>query len=221
MPFRRAPNCATGPLVNRVWNPNGNTPSWTGLLAAQYAAMHVTDPTDAAPHVATEPPSIADGVDRRLDPRVIPLQQAIGWIVAAIIAGVSLVGMLIFWAANGFSPLALLGLAPSWLLVNGALAWHFHRWPAIDYRHTFYRVADDGIEIRRGVYWRVVINVPRSRVQHTDVSQGPLERRFGLGTLVVYTAGTDHAKVDLVGLDHGVALRIREHLLPRERTDGV
>jgi membrane protein YdbS with pleckstrin-like domain len=172
--------------------------------------MHATD---AAP--------IADAVDRQLDPRVIPLHQAFGWIAAAIVAGGSLVALLIVWAANRFAPLVLLGLTPFWVIVNGAVAWHFHRWPSIDYRHTSYRVDEQGIEIRRGVYWRVVINVPRSRVQHTDVSQGPLERRFGLGTLVIYTAGTDHAKVDLAGLDHAVALRIREHLLPRERADGV
>ena len=178
--------------------------------------MHVTEQP-----VAAETATLADGIDRQLDPRVIPLNRAIGWIATAILAGGSLVALLIVWAANRFSPFALLGLAPLWLLVNGALAWHFHRWPAIDYRHTFYRVDDEGIEIRRGVYWRAVINVPRSRVQHTDVSQGPLERRFGLGTLVVYTAGTDHAKVDLAGLDHDVALQIREHLLPRERTDAV
>jgi uncharacterized protein len=172
--------------------------------------------------LAGEPsPTVADGEDRQLDPRVIPLDQATGWIVAAILAGASFVVLLIVWAANRFSMSVLLALAPLWLLVNGALAWHFHRWPAIDYRHTFYRVDHDGIEIRRGVYWRVVVNVPRSRVQHTDVSQGPLERRFGLGTLVIYTAGTDHAKVELAGLDHQVALRIREHLLPGERTDAV
>ena len=168
-----------------------------------------------------EPVTIADGVDRPLDPRVIPFQQAIGWIVAAIVAGGSLVALLIVWAANRFSALALLGLAPVWLIVNSALTWHFHRWPAIEYRHTFYRVDDEGIEIRRGVYWRVVINVPRSRVQHTDVSQGPLERRFGLGTLVVYTAGTDHTKVELGGLEHTTALRIREHLLPKEGPDAI
>lgn len=191
-------------------------PSQPVYLLHNTRLMHVTEQP-----VAAEAPNIADGIDRQLDPRVIPLNQAIGWIVAAILAGGSLVGLLIVWAANRFSPFVLLGLAPLWFLVNGALAWHFHRWPAIDYRHTFYRVDDEGIEIRRGVYWRLVINVPRSRVQHTDVSQGPLERRFGLGTLVIYTAGTDHAKVDLVGLDHAVALRIREHLLPRERTDGV
>ena len=67
----------------------------------------------------------------------------------------------------------------------------------------------------------MVIHVPRSRVQHTDVSQGPVERRFGLGTLVIYTAGTDHAKVDLAGLEHGVALRLRDHLLPSGDTDAV
>ena len=169
----------------------------------------------------SQPPTIVDGGDRQLDPRVIPLQQAIGWIAAAIIAAGSFVALVIVWAANRFSAPVLLMLAPLWVVLNAALAWHFHRWPAIDYRHTSYRVDDEGIEIRRGVYWRVVINVPRSRVQHTDVSQGPLERRFGLGTLVIYTAGTDHARVDLAGLDHEAALRIRQHLLPRERTDGV
>jgi uncharacterized protein len=170
---------------------------------------------------ATGPATIADSVERQLDPRVIPLQQAIGWIVFAIIAGGSLVAFLIVWAANRFSPLVFFGLAPLWMIVNGALAWHFHRWPAIEYRHSFYRVDEEGIEIRRGVYWRVVINVPRSRVQHTDVSQGPLERRFGLGTLVVYTAGTDHAKVNLAGLEHATALSIREHLLAKEGPDAV
>jgi membrane protein YdbS with pleckstrin-like domain len=78
-----------------------------------------------------------------------------------------------------------------------------------------------GIEIRRGVVWRKVINVPRSRVQHTDVSQGPLERVHGLGTLAIYTAGTDHAEVSLHGLDHQTSLRIRDHLLPGETSDAV
>ena len=174
----------------------------------------------------TEPPrteanAIADGVERQLDPRFVPLQQTTGWIFAIVLATGSVVVLLITWAANRFSVPLLLGLAPLWLLVNGALATVFHRWPAVEYRHTFYRVDEHGIEIRRGVYWRVVINVPRSRVQHTDVSQGPLERRLGLGTLVIYTAGTDHAKVDLPGLDHSTALRIREHLLPGGAGDAV
>jgi hypothetical protein len=35
--------------------------------------------------------SIADGVDRKLDPRVIPLQRLLGWIPTAILSAISLV----------------------------------------------------------------------------------------------------------------------------------
>jgi hypothetical protein len=69
--------------------------------------------------------------------------------------------------------------------------------------------------------WRSVVNVARSRIQHTDVSQGPLERRFGLAGLLIYTAGTDHAEVQLRGLDHATALRIRDHLLAGGGDDAV
>jgi membrane protein YdbS with pleckstrin-like domain len=172
----------------------------------------------------TEPPPIADGVDRRLDPRYIPLQQKVGWIVAACMAPASLVAVFVFWASTGFSLAAILVLMLVWVAANAALAWHAQVWPPIDYRHASYRVDAHGIEIRRGVYWRRIVNIPRSRVQHTDVSQGPLERTHGLGTLVIYTAGTDHARVDLPGLDHRTALRIREHLLPtteRQESDAV
>ena len=165
--------------------------------------------------------SIADGVDRRLDPRYIPLQQKIGWIVAACLSGAAFLAVLILWASSGFSLFVLLSLGSLWILLAGALAWHAQVWPPHAYRHASYRVDAQGIEIRRGVYWRLVITVPRSRVQHTDVSQGPLERTHGLGTLVIFTAGTDHARVELPGLDYATAFRIREHLLPREESDGV
>jgi membrane protein YdbS with pleckstrin-like domain len=164
---------------------------------------------------------IADGVDRQLDPRVISLEKTAGRIVTACIAAGSLVTLIGARVANELSGLALLALAFPWAVIMGALVLHTQRWPLIQYRHASYRVDEEGIEIRRGVYWRQVINVPRSRVQHTDVSQGPLERRYGLGTLVIHTAGTDHARVALGGLDHAIALRIREHLLPRERSDAV
>jgi uncharacterized protein len=105
--------------------------------------------------------------------------------------------------------------------VTLVLAWSSHSWPPLEHRYASYKVDEQGIEIRRGVVWRQVVNVPRSRVQHTDVSQGPLERTHGLGTLAIYTAGTDHAQVDLHGLDYQTALRIRDHLLPREAGDAV
>jgi membrane protein YdbS with pleckstrin-like domain len=169
----------------------------------------------------TDVPPIADGLDHSLDPRVVPLQRTTGWLTSAVLAIGTLFGLFVTWLANGPTFLRFVSLAAVWLAFNIAVTWHLQRWPEIEYRHTSYRVDDRGIEIRRGVYWRDIVNIPRSRVQHTDVSQGPLERRYGLGTLVVYTAGTDHAKVSLSGLDHLIALRIREHFLPGAVGDAV
>lgn len=166
------------------------------------------------------PPSIADGVERPLDPRHITVSRIGGWIFTGVVTLVQLVATAITWvspAPGWVTALVAVGAAA----VTLALGWLSHRWPVVEHRHASYKVDEQGIEIRRGVLWRKVINVPRSRVQHIDVSQGPLERRFGLGKLSIYTAGTEYALVALRGLTHERALRIRDHLLPGESQDAV
>jgi membrane protein YdbS with pleckstrin-like domain len=159
---------------------------------------------------------VTPGEHQPLDPRYIPLQREVGWIVTAVLSIMLLAGLVAL-----LTPRRWMWWLPLWLVGTIALGWLSHRWPAIEYRHISYRVNQEGIEIRAGVYWRKVMNVPRSRVQHTDVAQGPLERRHGLGRLVIYTAGTEHSRVELPGLEHQVALSIRDHLLPREVSDAV
>jgi uncharacterized protein len=164
--------------------------------------------------------SIADGVSRWLDPRWITVQRIHGAIFAAIVSLASFVGVIVVWIASQRPFLGLL-LLPVWAVLMAALVWQMYRWPPISYRFSAYRVDEAVLEIQRGVYWRTTTSVPRSRIQHTDVSQGPLERRHGLGTLVVYTAGTQHSQVTLSGLDFTVARRIRAHLLPTDQSDAV
>jgi uncharacterized protein len=179
-------------------------------------------PASAVPASAVPtPPRIADGVLRALDPRSVALERLTGWISAGIFALVLLFALVLVVFLAPLPGWAKAGLALLWAIGSLTLAWFAHAWPAVAHRHASYKVDAEGIEIRRGVAWRKVINVPRSRVQHTDVSQGPLERGYGLGTLSVYTAGTDHARVDLGGLHHATALAIRDHLLPREGGDAV
>ena len=164
--------------------------------------------------------SIADGMTRQLDPRWIPVRRIRGAIFLAIVTMPSFVGVIVVWIATRTLAAGLV-LVPMWAAAIALLAWQLYRWPAIAYRHASYRVDGEGFEMTRGVYWRTLTNVPRSRVQHTDVSQGPLERRFGLGTLVIYTAGTLHSQVTLPGLDFTVARQIRAHLLPGDEGDAV
>jgi membrane protein YdbS with pleckstrin-like domain len=179
------------------------------------------DLPDSKPASTPAPPAIADGVERRLDPRVVTLGRIVGWIFTAAMSLGSLVALtFLYFVADDLPGWVMALFVLLWVIVTLALAWFSHRWPAIEHRHTSYKVDERGIEIRKGVYWRQVIHVPRSRVQHTDVSQGPIERGFGLGTLVIYTAGTNHARVDLPGLEHATALQIRDYLLPDDKDAG-
>lgn len=164
--------------------------------------------------------AIADGIPRSLDPRIIQLDRIASFIFSAFVSAALLLALLITWAAAGTGWVPA-GLAAAWFLVTPGLLWFSYAWAPVDYRHRSYTVDERGIEIRHGVFWRSVQNVPRSRVQHIDVSQGPLDRRFGLGKLSIYTAGTAYALVALRGVTHERALGIRDHLLPGESQDAV
>lgn len=80
----------------------------------------------------------------------------------------------------------------------------------------------DGVLIRRGVWWRAEIFVPRARIQHTEVNQGPLDRRWGMASLSLHTAGTRLEHITLPGLPRAVAERLRDELLDRRaHADGA
>lgn len=166
-------------------------------------------------------PSEGEPGFERLDPRIIHVRQIVGLITTAIIAAIALVAAVVSAAVvrPGWSLIGL-GFA-AWLAGAALLAWWLWTWPAKSYEFASYRLDADGLEIRRGVIWRGIINVPRTRVQHTDVSQGPVERSHGLSTLIVHTAGTEHAQVALPGLSREKALALRDQLLPRDGRDAV
>lgn len=77
------------------------------------------------------------------------------------------------------------------------------------------RVLDDGVLVERGVFWRSETFVPGVRIQHTEVNQGPLDRRWGMAKLVIHTAAAGLAAVSAVGLHRADALLVRDRLLDR------
>ena len=163
--------------------------------------------------VRPPPAEIADGTLRQLDPRYIEASRLGWWIFVALI-GPSILGTSIWaWAAGRVAEWMLLPLLACGLLVIALLIWLASREPQWVFRNTAYKVSELGIQIRKGIFWKQVIDVPRSRIQHTDVMQGPLGRRFGIAKLTIHTAGTQHASVELDGLAREVALEIRDYLI--------
>ena len=99
-------------------------------------------------------------------------------------------------------------LAPVLLVV----LWLIVRVPLRRYQARGYQLGGDRLRVVRGLLFHSDTVVPFGRVQHIDVHQGPIERAFGLATLVLHTAGTHNASVALPGLAHGDALAMREDI---------
>lgn len=113
------------------------------------------------------------------------------------------------------------GLPRGAVLVPIALValWFIIRSPLRRFRARGHRIDEDQLRVVRGLLFQSDTTVPFGRVQHIDVHQGPLERMFGLGTLVLHTAGNHNASVALPGLGHADALAMREQIRERVKRE--
>jgi len=164
-------------------------------------------------------PSLADGEEHPVDPRSVRVARIIGFSVVLAISMVPLIFFSIGWGVGGIPGKVYLGFFAVWLLLLTSFITLVYRWPAARHKKLRYLVEEDGLRIRRGVFWRKVIWIPITRVQHTDVSQGPMQRKYGMGTLTIHTAGTAGASISLAGLEHGIASRLSDHLRPARTND--
>lgn len=149
----------------------------------------------------------------RMDARWIIVQRidnAIGWIVIAIGYLVGITLLAIFQSIT--SPFCYLPAALGSLALL-ALWWTGYVLPARRYEVSGWRFDDRGLAIRLGLWWRRELTIPKARVQHTDVSQGPLLRRYGLANLMIHTAGTTDATIALPGLAYETACTLRDQLI--------
>ncbi|HBF45866.1 MAG TPA: hypothetical protein DDW91_05050, partial [Shewanella frigidimarina] len=66
---------------------------------------------------------------------------------------------------------------------------------------------------REGLFWVSTTALPYTRLQHVNLSQGPLERKYNLVTLKCFSAGSGLAEIDLPGLNADLAEHLRQPLL--------
>jgi uncharacterized protein len=87
------------------------------------------------------------------------------------------------------------------------------------YSRLRYRLTERFLQVMRGWLFQTDTIVPLVRVQHLDVTRGPLDKLFGTATLVVHTAGTHNSIVTLPGLAPERAAEIRDIIREHVRTD--
>lgn len=57
------------------------------------------------------------------------------------------------------------------------------------YGSISYMLSEEEVMVERGVWWKMKHVVPYARVMSVDIIQGPISRRFGVGSVNVHTAG--------------------------------
>lgn len=72
------------------------------------------------------------------------------------------------------------------LVILGFAVW----WIRAFYRTSFYRLTDDDIEHRRGVWFKSTTEVPYNRITNVDSQQGPIQRYVDSGAVKIQTAGS-------------------------------
>ena len=79
------------------------------------------------------------------------------------------------------------------------------------YRRS-YALSERDLTYKRGWLFYSTTTIPFNRIQHTEVSQGPLERRYDLSSLKVYTAGGSTSDMVIPGLEEEEAKQLRDFI---------
>lgn len=132
----------------------------------------------------------------------------IEWLLAAmffITAGTSLL-LLIPELQNAMAAAVLVGII---ILLLGSYLLFQEK----SFSFKAHAVREHDVISRKGWLVRSTKICPFNRVQNCTITSGPLERKYGLATLTLYTAGTEGADMRIVGLEKEEAERLRQFIL--------
>ena len=76
-----------------------------------------------------------------------------------------------------------------------------------------YAIREHDVIVRSGVFWKKETVQPIRRIQHVEQHQGPVDKRYGLYELKLFSAGTGHFTFRIPGLDANAAARIKQFIL--------
>jgi uncharacterized protein len=151
----------------------------------------------------------------RLDPRAKTL-----WRITGILGALPLLvgGALGSWTLLRVVEVPFLVRILPFLAALGLFAALAVVMPDLRWRRWRYEIREGEVDLQQGIVWVSRTLVPLARIQHVDTRQGPLQRRFGLATVVFYTAAGANR---IPELSAPVAARVRDRIadLTREHDE--
>lgn len=75
-----------------------------------------------------------------------------------------------------------------------------------------YAIRQKDVSYKTGLVWFSMTSIPFNRIQHCEISQGPLGRLFDLAAVKVYTAGGSSSDLSIHGLKKERAQKLRDYI---------
>lgn len=126
--------------------------------------------------------------------------------IVVAVAPTIILAVLLESPAAALVPVLLIGIG-----IAGGVVWANRR-----YQRFGYLLTDEAVRVRDGVVFHSDAIAPLYRVQHVDITRGPLQLSFGLATLTIHTAAPA-ADVRLPDLHADDAERVRDDILAASR----
>lgn len=111
-----------------------------------------------------------------------------------------------------FSPHIAVDISLSFIFILLALN-IFHSMKS--YHYKFYAIREKDLLYRSGMFFRQTVVVPFNRIQHVEMKQTPLDRKFDLAKLVFFTAGGSASDLKISGLYKEDAEKIRMYIIEK------
>ncbi|MGC4191735.1 MAG: PH domain-containing protein [Thermomicrobiales bacterium] len=183
------------------WNAAGPDPdampgeaSWPGLTAA-YAVWPETGGASCARFI---PPP-----EKRLDPKAKRLWIINNLIGVVVFVAVACGGVILLHRWRDLAMLWTVGIPVAIALVGCAIAWGD---AVVRYRIWRYEIRTDEVDLQHGLITRRRQLVPMARIQHVDTRQGPVERYYGLATVLFFTAAGG-MEIPALSVEHAAEVR--------------
>jgi membrane protein YdbS with pleckstrin-like domain len=150
-----------------------------------------------------------------IDARFAGIRLGLVLLVYVVLVGFVLVPLQLVPEVRAFT-FSLIGLSGGAVLIVFAtlLACYVYAYT----KSIHYAVRDHDLILSSGVFWHKELIQPLKRVQHVEVTLGPIDKYFGLANIRLFSAGTGLSTFRIPGLTEEVAGQLKQYVLDYKET---
>jgi membrane protein YdbS with pleckstrin-like domain len=182
-------------------HPNCPHSFWNTMLENNF-----TNPSITIAHL----PAILSLEKQSLSEKYVPLNRLINLGCTLLIC---VLGLAFYFQPFINLPSELLSSLPFVIWATAVLGFLFTWLSHAQDQLKSYSLRESDLHYSSGLFFRSVVSQPITRIQHIELKRGPIERKAGLATLQVFSAGGEMHTFQIPGLPIETAQQLRHFIL--------